>query len=459
MLSKFDLLFQQVLRTLTLQSLDSDLELLQISQPLKDWLKGLDQRAKKASLFWIKRGLFQREDGSFDEDLLKNGLSLLGTKIKNFESIRTREALQDLVQSGQGELNKSKARVMARAFNPDSVPEFNRHQVYQAGGGVKIYRLDDDRSSFKAARRAIDYNWGFDANPWCLLARWDQNTPKDQQITNQQALSMSEEEREKLYSDEWMNSGRAWGSWKSTYTAYPKRIAFKNGKLLAFCASSSPKIKWWNRMDHEHSFIPDVLNIQRPDPSAQDDQEFIEEFISKKAWLIAKVQNPNTSQNELEKLAHDENRWVREVAIQNPSTPPEVLARLAEDEDAGVRTAVAKNPSTSPEALARLAEDEDYLVRKAVARNSSTPPETLARFAESEDYWVRKAVAQNPSTLPETLARLAEDEDYLVRETVASNPSTSPETLAGLAEDEDRLVRYAVSRNPSTPSEALAKLV
>jgi len=62
---------------------------------------------------------------------------------------------------------------------------------------------------------------------------------------------MSEEEREELYSDEWMNHGQAWNYWDNTYTAYPKRIAFKNGKLLAFCASSEPqKIYWWNRMDH-----------------------------------------------------------------------------------------------------------------------------------------------------------------------------------------------------------------
>jgi len=181
---------------------------------------------------------------------LKNGLSLLGTKIKNFEAIKTREELQDLVQSGQGELNKSKARAMARAFNPDLVPEFNRHKVFNAGGGVKIYQLDDDRKTFKAARRAIDYNWGFDSNPWCLLARWDENTPKEEQITNQEVLSMSEEEREELYSDKRMNHGRAWDYWKNNYSAYPKRIAFKNGKLLAFCANDDLIVAWWNRMDH-----------------------------------------------------------------------------------------------------------------------------------------------------------------------------------------------------------------
>ena len=50
------------------------------------------------------------------------------------------------------------------------------------------------------------------------------------------------------------NLTQAWDYWKH-YNATEKRIAFKNGKLLAFCASSND-VTWWNREDKAHSGIP-----------------------------------------------------------------------------------------------------------------------------------------------------------------------------------------------------------
>jgi len=47
---------------------------------------------------------------------------------------------------------------------------------------------------------------------------------------------------------------------------------------------------------------------------------------------------------------------------------------------------VAQNPNTPPETLERLANDEDYWVRYWVARNPNTPPETLESLANDVDW-------------------------------------------------------------------------
>ena len=59
---------------------------------------------------------------------------------------------------------------------------------------------------------------------------------------------------------------------------------------------------------------------------------------------------------------------------------------------------LAKNPNTTPETLERLADDENWWVRYRVAYNPNTSPETLERLANDEDYCVRSSVANNPNT-------------------------------------------------------------
>jgi hypothetical protein len=51
----------------------------------------------------------------------------------------------------------------------------------------------------------------------------------------------------------------------------------------------------------------------------------------------------------------------------NPNTPQEVLERLATDEDRYVRSCVARNSNTSQEILQQLATDKSFTVRARVA--------------------------------------------------------------------------------------------
>lgn len=109
-----------------------------------------------------------------------------------------------------------------KPIDPDTVKEFSNKK--ELAEGIVVYDVQDDFEGQAAVRKIIDTHWGEDANPWCLAAR-----------TN------GDLERAK---DMWLH-----------YSKYPKRIAFRNGKLLAFYASANDKT-WWDRNDEPHTNIP-----------------------------------------------------------------------------------------------------------------------------------------------------------------------------------------------------------
>ncbi len=109
-----------------------------------------------------------------------------------------------------------------KPIDPDTIKEFSNKK--ELAEGIVVYDVQDDFEGQAAVRKIIDTHWGEDANPWCLAAR-----------TN------GDLERAK---DMWLH-----------YSKYPKRIAFRNGKLLAFYASANDKT-WWDRNDEPHTNIP-----------------------------------------------------------------------------------------------------------------------------------------------------------------------------------------------------------
>ena len=113
----------------------------------------------------------------------------------------------------------------SRRINPDNVQQFSNKVTYD--NGITVYTVDDTEEGQAAVRSIIDTHWGADANPWCLAAR--------------------------DYDDELRP---AWDYWHDTYNTVDKRIAFKNGKLLAFCASDDGSNTWWDREDNAHDGIP-----------------------------------------------------------------------------------------------------------------------------------------------------------------------------------------------------------
>ena len=169
----------------------------------------------------------------------------------------------------------------------------------------------------------------------------------------------------------------------------------------------------------------------------------------------AVAQNPNISSETLGILAQDEKASVRIKVTQNPNTSLKILKLLAQDEDANVRYAVAVNPNTSSETLDILAQDEKASVRHGVAKNPNISSETLDLLAQDEDTNIRYEIAANPNTSPKILRLLAQDEKAFIRIEVTQNPNTSPKILRLLAQDEDEYIRGEVAANPNTSTEAL----
>jgi len=367
-----------------------------------DCLEEMDAKKQKVAIYWInKKRLILPEDLSkFNE-----AMNLIDKQHLDFQEF---EGPMEVINRD----DKSTVRIKSQDthFNPSSEKTFSN--PYNAGDGVVIYDVEDSKEGQLAVRRAIDSNWGYDKNPWCLTAR-DSNSNSDDELKD------------------------AWRYW-NYYNAYPKRIAFKNGNLLAFSAGETKQyVEWWDKNDESHDTIPGT--------NAMDDIEFL-----KKHGKFNLLDNQNTSPEMLEELAEDEDWQVRSGVAYNPNTSVEVLMKLAEDKNKNVRYELARNPNTRVELLGKLADDKDWDVRCQVAYNRNAPAEILVKLADDKDLNVRYEVTRNPSTPAEVLRKLAEDEEWDVRIGVARNPSTPVEVLRKLAEDEDRNVR-------ETAMESIAK--
>lgn len=82
------------------------------------------------------------------------------------------------------------------------------------GYGVETFEVEDSKEGQQLMREVINTHWGKDANPWCLLHGDGEGNLSDGS-----------------------NGGYdAWHYWQN-YSALPKRVAFKDGKLLAFMAT------------------------------------------------------------------------------------------------------------------------------------------------------------------------------------------------------------------------------
>lgn len=129
--------------------------------------------------------------------------------------INGKTKLAQLLKTNQKYVNRAE---VAKDNYLDNIKEFSQKKEYPKG--VVVYKVEDSLEGMNAVRKIVDAQWGEDCNPWCLISR--DNNKK----TMYQALKY------------WCN-----------YSAFPKHIAFQNGKLLAFCANNKGNCTWWDRND------------------------------------------------------------------------------------------------------------------------------------------------------------------------------------------------------------------
>ena len=366
----------------------SDLDESSLKEHL-DCLEKMDAKEQKVALYWInKKRLILPEDLSKFQD----AMNLINKQHLDFQKF---EGPMEVINRD----DKSTIRIKSQDinFNPSTEKTFSH--PYNAGDGVIIYNVEDSKEGQLAVRKAIDVNWGYDRNPWCIATRKDGfNRNEINNLTSEQAEKLG------FYSDDAL--AVAWRYWNH-YKAYPKRIAFKNGKLLAFSEGDKKQhVEWWDKNDKSHYDIPES--------NAVDDVEFL-----KKYGKLNLLEN-NASPEMIEELAEDEDSYVRYEVAKNPNTPIDILTKLAEDENSDVRWGAIRNPNTPADILRELAEDKEWYVRYEVTRNPNTTVDILAKLAEDEDWSVRQAVADNSRTPVEILMKLAEDKDERVRKVAIS---------------------------------------
>lgn len=124
-------------------------------------------------------------------------------------------------------------KIKEKAIDPDTVPELSNGQtIGPPSFSIRVYDVEDTKEGQLAMRKIINTHWGEDANPWCLLQG---------------------DGTGKLSPD-------AWKYWNH-YDGVPKRVAFKDGKLLAFCANDYAYSQWWDRKDSPHDGISFHMKI------------------------------------------------------------------------------------------------------------------------------------------------------------------------------------------------------
>lgn len=112
-----------------------------------------------------------------------------------------------------------------KPIDPDTVSTLRRAK--ELPDGIVIYDVEESEESRQNMRRIINTHYGKNSSPWCLL-QGDENG----NLTAKSA-----------------------GYWNQ-YNAYPKQVAFKDGRLLAFGANDRQERIWWDRLDKPHDGIP-----------------------------------------------------------------------------------------------------------------------------------------------------------------------------------------------------------
>lgn len=235
-----------------------------------------DPKVRKDAVTWLLKGVV-----TLPEDLYKvRQARELATKAKKDPfGYETPQACINALM-GQGHRISEK---------PITVEELKKNPLMSdyrdEGYGVETFQVDDSREGQALMRKVIDTHWGEDANPWCLLARqggaklertaeleeWiDKNYDKLYDELGLGNIPIRDHNKilEGKYEEQTGKKAReevdhslddAWGYWNK-YNALPKRVAFKNGKLLAFMATEKIDLDKW----HDAQRFEEQLDAKYP---------------------------------------------------------------------------------------------------------------------------------------------------------------------------------------------------
>lgn len=408
MLERFERLYQQLILESRKDQYIEQLNNKNVNniQQLADYLFAFNNPKKeKVALHWLLKGTIKLPE---DQKKLDQAYNLIDKQHLNYQQFNSPE---DVINRS----DKSTQRINTKyEYNPDDEPAFfNKKKL---GDGVTVYWVKDNEEGRFAVRKAVDICWGESFNNWCLVMRDFDNNKLDGSFY-----------------------------WYNKYNAYPKRIAFKNGKLLAFCAGSENIITWWNREDKQSRNIPGT--------NVKDDLDFILKYAP-----ITILESDNCPVEIIQKFSKNKNIKLKQAAIMNKNCPIEILQKLSKNRDNNIRESVAENPNCPKELLQKLSNDLELNVRAGVAQNPNTPIELLQKLSNDEYRYVRKYVALNPNCPLEIFQKLSNDSKEEVRWFILYNNNCPLEILKKLSNDKDKNVRKHVARHKNCPHDILEKL-
>ena len=387
-------------------------------------------KKEKVAVFWIcKKSLILPED----QDKLDQAFNLIEKQHLDYQEF---EGPMFVINRN----DRSTKRILNQdqKFDPNQEPTFSNRK--DLGNGVVVYLVDDSKEGQRAVRKAIDVNWGYDKNPWCLAAR-------KSGFSQEEIAQLTEEQKEQLglYSDDELAT--AWSFWSQRYAEYPKRICFKGGELMAFSAGDEKDlVEWWDKNDKSHKDFKELTGVK-------DDSEFLNKY-GKISWF----RYGDLDEETVKKLANDEELNVRKAIAEREDIPSELVEKLANDEYFDVRYLIAKRKDLPTELIEKLANDEDWQVRCKIAKRKDLPLELIEKLDNDEDSDVRCAIAERKDLNLELIEKLANDEDWQVRWKIAGREDLTSEIIKKFANDRRAYVRCAIAYIKDLSPELIEKL-
>lgn len=186
-----------------------------------EYLEGLnDARTQLATAKWFTKGTIR-----IPEDM---------PKVEQAISVAGKAKVDPLMYDSPMALLDAHAdfKPTEKRIDPNTVKTLHKVKEYPEQG-IVIYDVDGTEESRENMRQIINTHYGKDASPWCLLQG----------------------------DGEGNLTGDSQRYWKH-YNGYPKQVAFKDGKLLAFSANDSKTRLWWDRQDRSHYGVPVTQKVE-----------------------------------------------------------------------------------------------------------------------------------------------------------------------------------------------------
>ncbi|MFE9799941.1 hypothetical protein ACFYP6_13815 [Streptomyces goshikiensis] len=171
------------------------------------------------------------------------------------------------------------------------------------------------------------------------------------------------------------------------------------------------------------------------------------------AWVEERFGDPDA----LREIAASSHVLLRRGVTRAPELPGDVIERLAADDDYYVRLMLCENDHAPHELLVEMFADWDGLSWGTLAYRRNFARPGLARFADDPNHRLRYAALFDPQAEPELVERLSHDTNHLVRHHAAADPRLPRPRLVELL-GEPGMPR-AAARNPALPAELMHQLL